>query len=54
MIDIGTIPLKNSISKIIKQMIADESIGGAWGEIEVFDPTLKELGLEPSKFNSEK
>lgn len=55
MIDIGTIPLKYSISKIVKQMVADTTIGGAWGEIEVFDPTLKELGLEPSnKGNAEK
>ena len=45
MIDIGTIPLKNSISKIIMQMDDDIDIGGACGEIEVFYPSETELGI---------
>lgn len=44
MIDIGTIPLRNSISKIFKRMEANPKIGGACGEIQVFEPTDKELG----------
>ena len=46
MIDIGTIPKKNSISKIVKYMQKHEKIGGACGEIEVFEPTNKELDLK--------
>lgn len=44
MIDIGTIPLKNSISDIIKYMDFYTQVGGCAGEIEVFEPTEKELG----------
>jgi cellulose synthase/poly-beta-1,6-N-acetylglucosamine synthase-like glycosyltransferase len=44
MIDIGTIPLKNSISNICRYMDRYEQVGGACGEIEVFAPTDKELG----------
>lgn len=45
MIDIGTIPLKHSISEIIKYMDKFPQVGGACGEIEVFEPTDKELGF---------
>jgi cellulose synthase/poly-beta-1,6-N-acetylglucosamine synthase-like glycosyltransferase len=44
MIDAGTIPLRDSISKVIKYMEVYDRIGGASGEIEVFEPTEKELG----------
>lgn len=44
MIDIGTIPLKKSISNIIRYMDKFPRVGGACGEIEVFEPTDKELG----------
>lgn len=44
MIDIGTIPLKNSISTICRYMDRYHQVGGACGEIEVFNPTEKELG----------
>ena len=44
MIDAGTIPLKESISKIITYMDKYKRVGGACGEIEVFEPTDKELG----------
>lgn len=44
MIDAGTIPLKYSISKVVTYMEVYTRIGGASGEIEVFQPTEKELG----------
>lgn len=44
MIDIGTIPLKRSIANIIRYMDSYDQVGGACGEIEVFEPTEKELG----------
>ena len=44
MIDIGTIALKNSISGIWRYMDRYDQVGGAWGEIEVFNPSDKELG----------
>lgn len=44
MIDAGTIPLKGSISRIIKYMDKYTKVGGACGEIEVFEPTDRELG----------
>lgn len=44
MIDIGTIPLHNSISKIFLYLEKFKFVGGAAGEIEVFAPTDKELG----------
>ena len=44
MIDAGTVPLKNSIAKIVKYMEVHDNIGGACGEIEVFEPSDKELG----------
>lgn len=44
MIDGGTIPLRNSISKIFKRMEKKPKIGGACGEIQVFEPSDKELG----------
>ena len=44
MIDCGTLPRKNSISKVVKYMDAYPHVGGAAGEIEVFEPTDKELG----------
>jgi len=44
MLDVGTIPLHNSISRIVKAMENEERIGGACGEIEVFEPTKEELG----------
>lgn len=43
-IDIGTIPLKYSISTICRYMDRYPQVGGACGEIEVFSPTDKELG----------
>mmetsp|Transcript_1704 Transcript_1704/g.2131 ORF Transcript_1704/g.2131 Transcript_1704/m.2131 type:complete len:99 (-) Transcript_1704:1460-1756(-) len=49
MIDIGTIPLKKSISKITQILENDPQLGGACGEIEVFEPTDKELGIEYKK-----
>lgn len=48
-IDIGTIPLKNSISRIWIYMEKFKQVGGAWGEIEVFNPTDKELGYPIEK-----
>jgi cellulose synthase/poly-beta-1,6-N-acetylglucosamine synthase-like glycosyltransferase len=44
LIDAGTVPLKNSISKIIKYLDKYKLVGGASGEIEVFEPTDRELG----------
>ena len=44
MIDIGTIPLKESISEIVVYMDKYKQVGGCAGEIEVFEPTDKELG----------
>ena len=43
MIDAGTIPLHKSISKIVKYMNGDSRVGGCCGEIEVFEPSDKEL-----------
>ena len=43
LIDIGTIPMKRSISYIIQWMNDERRIGGACGEIEVFNPTDEEL-----------
>lgn len=54
MIDAGTIPLKGSISRIIKYMDEYEDIGGACGEIEVFQPTDKELGFGWSRIVDQK
>ena len=44
MIDAGTVPLKNSIARIIKYLDKYKRVGGASGEIEVFEPTDRELG----------
>jgi chitin synthase len=44
MIDAGTIPLHNSISKIIRYLDKYRDVGGASGEIETFEPTNRELG----------
>ena len=44
MIDAGTIPMGDSISKIVKFMDVYKRVGGACGEIEVFEPNDKELG----------
>ena len=52
MIDIGTIPLKNSISSIWRYMDKYEKVGGACGEIEVFNPSDRELGY-PMKVKDE-
>ena len=40
MIDIGTIPMKNSISKLMFYMMhsSNKNCGGVAGEIEVFKP----------------
>jgi len=45
MIDIGTIPLKKSISAIVKYMDKYAKVGGACGEIEVYEPSAFELGF---------
>jgi len=49
MIDAGTIPLRNSISGIVKFMDEYPRTGGACGEIEVFEPTDRELGYGYTK-----
>ena len=49
MIDAGTIPLRNSISTIVKFMDEYPRTGGACGEIEVFEPTDRELGYGYTK-----
>ena len=41
MIDIGTIPLKNSISQIVEFMKDYPLTGGACGEIAVFNPAVE-------------
>ena len=37
-IDAGSIPMPNSISRIIMHMETFKYVGGAWGEIEVIIP----------------
>jgi cellulose synthase/poly-beta-1,6-N-acetylglucosamine synthase-like glycosyltransferase len=49
MIDVGSIPLWNSISYIIMHMEAIKQVGGACGEIEVLIPEKKEDG-QPINF----
>lgn len=44
MIDAGTIPLRESISQIVRYMDEYPQTGGACGEIEVFQPSDRELG----------
>lgn len=44
MIDAGTICTKRSISYIIQYMEKHKNVGGAAGEIEVFEPSSSELG----------
>lgn len=44
MIDAGTIPCQRSISKICKYMDQEPYVGGACGEIEVYEPGDKEVG----------
>ena len=44
MIDIGTIPLKRSISEIVRYMEDYPNTGGCWGEIAVFHPSEEESG----------
>ena len=51
-IDCGSIPMFNSISKIIMHMITFENVGGAWGEIEVIIPEKNEDGNSLSFFES--
>lgn len=48
MIDVGTIPQKNSISAIILEMDKPKNkhLGGCCGEIEVFWPNNYELGKQ--------
>lgn len=53
MIDIGTIPLRSSISSIIKYMDFYKQVGGCAGEIEVFEPTDRELGYPIIKKNKD-
>jgi chitin synthase len=53
MIDAGTIPLRNSISKIIKYMEVYNDIGGASGEINVFQQTERELGYGHISINDQ-
>lgn len=45
MIDIGSIPMKNSISKLMFYMMEKSNIncGGVAGEIEVFEPSKYEI-----------
>jgi len=45
MIDAGTIPLQASISQIVRYMDEYPQTGGACGEIEVFQPSDRELGF---------
>ena len=40
----GTIPLRNSISNIWKYMDNSKNVGAVWGEIEIYNPTDKDLG----------
>jgi chitin synthase len=53
MLDVGTIPKYKAISGIIKAMEKEEEVGGACGEIEVFEPSKKELGY-PFKVDERK
>ena len=51
-IDCGSIPMFNSISKIIMHMITFKNVGGACGEIEVIIPEKNEKGDSLSFFES--
>ena len=53
MIDVGTIPKRNSISQIITYMDAYDHVGGACGEIEVFRPSNYELGYPKYKLDNQ-
>ena len=44
LLDVGTIPMGNSIARLVKYMDCYKDTGGCCGEIEVYEPTLKELG----------
>jgi len=48
MIDVGTIPLTNSISEFVlfMDLPQNKNCGGCAGEIEVYKPTLKETGVK--------
>jgi cellulose synthase/poly-beta-1,6-N-acetylglucosamine synthase-like glycosyltransferase len=54
MIDAGTIPLKRSIARIIEYMDMYPRVGGACGEIEVFEPSDKELGYGIHRITDQK
>lgn len=49
MIDAGTIPCRDSISKICSFLDHEPRIGGACGEIEVYLPSKRELGYGYAK-----
>ena len=51
-IDCGSIPMFNSISKIIMHMITFDNVGGTCGEIEVIIPEKNEKGDSLSFFES--
>jgi len=54
MIDAGTIPMRDSISQVVKYMEVYDRIGGASGEIVVFEPSDKELGYGYHRVNDPK
>jgi len=54
MIDAGTIPKKNSVSRIVKYMDTYQQCGGASGEIEVFMQNKSELGYGWKKITDTK